>query len=106
MNDYRPEIRSLLKTLKAHRFVPVSINNGEEIIKANSMTSRKFLEEIVAVDDVNLVVQNNKGVKCSLWLVYGNDPGEVVCDYTDHPDLEKACEEHYDRWENKKQPTM
>jgi ribosomal protein S5 len=106
MNDYRPEIRSLLKTLKSNRFVPVSINNGEEIIKADSMTSRKFLEEIVAVDQVTLLVQNNKGVKCKLFLVYGNEPGVVVCDYTDHPDLEKAVDAHYDAWEGKKQPTM
>jgi hypothetical protein len=106
MNDFRPEIRSLLKTLKKHRFTPVALNDGEEVIKAHTMTSRKFLEELVATDEVTLLVQNNKGDKCKLYLVYGNSPGEVVCDYTDHPDLENVVVAHYEAWEGKKQPTM
>jgi hypothetical protein len=102
MNDYRPEIKSLIRTLKKHGFVPHILNDGEELIRGNSINA----EEICAVDEAHLYVQDVNNKKYYIYIVLGNDPGEVAADYSDHPDLEVAIEEHYNRWENKKQPTM
>ena len=102
MNDYRPEIKSLLRTLKKHGFSPYILNNREELIRGNSINA----EEICAVDDAHLYVKDVNNKKFCIFIVLGNEPGLAPCDYSDHDPLEVAIEEHYKRWENKKQPTM
>jgi len=104
MKDYRPEVRSLLRSLKQSGFTPISVNNGEENIRYSDVSKTEFLEEIVATDEVTLRFQHNNK-KVAIFLVLGNDPGEIVCDYTDYEPLESIIDSHYDRWESRKQPT-
>ena len=96
MKDYRPEIRSLLYTLKRHKFVPHLLNNGEELIRGKEINA----EEICAVDESHLYVKDINNKKYFVHVVLGNDPGESVADYSE--ELEEIMEEHYNRW----QPTM
>jgi hypothetical protein len=104
MKDYRPEVRSLLKSLRQAGFTPLSVNNGEENVRYSDVSKTEFLEEIVSVDEATIRLQhNNKRV--SIFLVLGNDPGEIACDYSDYDPLEEVIDSHYDRWENRKQPT-
>jgi len=104
MKDYRPEVRSLLKSLRQAGFTPLSVNNGEENVRYSDVSKTEFLEEIVSVDEATIRLQhNNKRV--GIFLVLGNDPGEIACDYTDYEPLEEVIDSHYDRWENRKQPT-
>jgi hypothetical protein len=103
MNDYRPEIKSLIRTLKKHGFVPHILNDGGELFRGSAIT----VEEIVAVDECHLYVKDINDKKYFIYIVLGNDPGEAPCDYSGNCEqLESAIEEHYERWENKKQPTM
>jgi hypothetical protein len=102
MNDYRPEIKSLLNTLKRHKFSPHILNDGEELIRGNKINA----DEICAVDQSHLYVKDTNNKKFFIYIVLGNDPGEIAADYSDDEKLEAAIEEHYNRWENKKQPTM
>jgi hypothetical protein len=102
MNDYRPEIRSLLNTLKKKGFTPHILNNGGEIIRGSSITA----DEIDSVEESHLYVKDANNKKYFISIVLGNDPGEIAADYSDHDELEVVMEEHYNRWENKKQPTM
>jgi hypothetical protein len=105
MKDYRPEVRSLLKSLRQAGFTPISVNNGEEIVRYSDVSKTEFLEEIVSVDEATLrLLHNNKRV--SIFLVLGNEPGEIACDYTDYDPLEEVIDSHYDRWENRKQPVI
>jgi hypothetical protein len=104
MKDYRPEVRSLLKSLRQAGFTPLSVNNGEENVRYSDVSKTEFLEEIVSVDEATIRLQhNNKRV--GIFLVLGNDPGEIACDYSDYDPLEEVIDSHYDRWENRKQPT-
>jgi hypothetical protein len=104
MKDYRPEVRSLLKSLRQAGFTPLSVNNGEENVRYSDVSKTEFLEEIVSVDEATIRLQhNNKRV--SIFLVLGNDPGEIAADYSDYDPLEEVIDSHYDRWENRKQPT-
>jgi hypothetical protein len=105
MNDYRPEIRSLLTTLKKHGFVPHIVNNGEEIVRRDNVSLSEFVEEIVAVDEAHLYVKNKDNKKFFIYIVLGNEPGEIAADYSAHDPLDNAISEHYNRWESKKQPT-
>jgi hypothetical protein len=104
MKDYKPEVRSLLKSLRQAGFTPIYVDDGEENIFYADVSKTQFLEEIVATDEAKIRLQhNNKRV--SVYLVLGNEPGEIAADYSDYEPLEDVIDEHYDRWENKKQPT-
>jgi hypothetical protein len=104
-NDFRPEVRSLFKTLKAHDFTILAVNNGDEWVKLSDVSITEFLEETVAADEAVLLVRYTDDRKYKLYLVFGNSPGELVCDHTDFDPLSEAVEEHCDKWENRKQPT-
>ena len=103
-NDFRPEVRSLFKTLRWHDFTILAVNNGDEWVKLNDVGVTEFLEETVAADEASLRVAYTDGKKYSLYLVFGNSPGELVCNHTDFDPLSVAVEEHCDKWENRKQP--
>jgi len=102
MKDYRPEIKSLIHTLKKHNFSPYILNDGEELIRGNKITA----DDIDAVEECHLYVKDANNKKYCIYIVLGNDPGEIAADYSDNEKLKAAIEEHYNRWENKKQPTM
>jgi hypothetical protein len=102
MNDYRPEIKSLLNTLKRHKFSPYLLNDGEELIRGSAITA----EEICAVDESHLYVKDSTDKKFFVRIILGNEPGEAVADYSDYDPLDDVIQEHYNRWENKKQPKM
>ena len=105
MKDYRPEVRSLLKSLRLAGFTLLSVNNGEELVRFSDVSKTEFLEETVATDEATIRLQhNNKRV--AIWLVLGNEPGVIAADYTDYEPLESVIDEHYNRWENRKQPMI
>ncbi len=105
MKDYKPEVRSLIKSLRQAGFTPISVNNGEETIRYSDVSKTQFLEETVATDEATIRLQHsNKRV--AIWLVLGNEPGVIAADYTDYDPLESVIDEHYDRWENRKQPMI
>jgi hypothetical protein len=105
MKDYRPEVRSLLNALGRHGFTPIAVNNGEELVRRADVSKTEFLEEIVATDEAKLYLQHNNK-KVAIWLVLGNEPGVIAADYTDYDPLESVIDEHYNRWENRKQPVI
>jgi hypothetical protein len=102
LNDFEPEVRSLLHTLKAHGFTLRKVDNGEAVTLADDP---QFVSEIIACDEAHLYVTAPDGKRATLFLVLGNSPGEVVCDYTATPALDAAVDEHYKRWDGRKQPT-
>ena len=105
MNDYRPEVRSLIKSLRQAGFTPISVNNGEESIRYSGVSKTQFLEEIVATDEATLRLQHNNKL-VGIFLVFGNEPGVIAADYSDYEPLENVIDEHYSRWENRKQPVI
>ena len=104
MNDFSPEVRSLFHTLKKHKFSPYMINNGEELIRRENTSHEEFIGEIIEVDECYLYVKNQENKKFMIFLVLGNEPGEIAADYSDNDSLSAALDEHYNRWENRKQP--
>jgi hypothetical protein len=107
INDWKPEVRSLIKTLRKHGFTIESVNNGVYEKMVDSMAGEaEFLREAVACDEATLVCIAPDGKRVGLYLVFGNDPGELVCDCSSHPDLDKATEEHGELWFGRPQPTI
>lgn len=117
INDWRPETRALLNRLTAAGCVLIGCNNGEDVCYASEEVANPakpkvkrckdeadFVEELTATDEARLTVKTPDGRALQLFLVYGNDPGELVSDYHCHPVLDAVTEAHYDEWSAKPQP--
>lgn len=103
-NDWRPETKSLIHTLRKHGLEIIRGSNGEESFAY--ARGVEFIDNLTACDEACLTVKTPGGRRISLYLVLGNSPGELVCDYTVHPLLDSATKEHYNRWEGRAQPTI
>lgn len=103
INNWKPEVRSLLKSLTDAGIKLEAGHNGAEKFKFDTLSS--FIENLIACDEANLYVQMPDGRKLTLYLVLGNSPGELVSDYTCHLLLDKVTEAHSAKWEGRKQPT-
>jgi hypothetical protein len=109
INNWKPEVLGLIRTLERHGCVIVSGDNGEYRFKREDSTLAKFIEDLIACDEAHLHVTLPNGKRAWLYLVLGNSPGELVCDYScpeGYEVLDKATEEHYTRWEGVKQPKI
>jgi len=125
LNDFRPEVSSLIATLEANGFTIVKAFDGEEYFRRDSFpTLAAFVDQMTGTDDCNLIVRRKAmkdsvktpgtRVYClySLTLIYGNSPGELLADWgvphdaEDSAALDKASKEHGAKWEGKEQPTV
>lgn len=116
LNNWKPEVTSLIATLKRHGFEIMKGDNGEETFLLTSRRGggmKKFIENLIACDEAYLSVKCPKSRMTRwLYLVLGNSPGELVADYSvpsfgvEVDPLDVAIEEHYTRWENRKQPKI
>ena len=95
-HSYLTETRSLVRTLRRHGWEPSGSLRGEELI-----------QELMACDCCwHRFNHAALAAHTSLFLVYGNGPGELVADYTlpnDMPaeaeaDLDSIISEHDERW--------
>ena len=123
LNDFRPETADLLATLRANGFRIFSGSNGEEFFRFDSFPSESaFLAELLAADEATLRVTRTAKIpsvktpgtmvfkQYFLYLVMGNSPGELVCDYgipadsVDAQAMETATNSHSKKWTGRKQP--
>lgn len=106
INNWKPEVQSLLKDLTAAGFSILGGHNGEERFGYSTRAKTEFLANLIACDESHLFVESPDMRKLTLYLVLGNSPGELVSDYTCHDGLDKVTEAHYEKWETRKQPTL
>lgn len=103
LNDWRPETRALLQGLAHAGLKPVKVSNGEE--KYPYESDDQAIAVLTATDESNLYVACPDGKIRSLFLVYGNSPGELVCDHSGgYAPLEAAVTVVADAWEGREQP--
>ena len=105
INDWKPETQGLIQTLFKHNLTIDSVDNGEEETNFNEVSLDTFIEETMACDEAHLYVRTPENKSKVLYLGYGNNPGELVADYSVCPEIDAATDEHYENWEGKKQPT-
>jgi len=110
INNWVPETKDLIKSLEAAGCEIVGGSNGESSFKRSKFQSlTAFLEELLACDEGALYVKTPscKG-DSSRWvyLVLGNDPGELVCDHTVDLVLNRVVAAHYTKWEARSQPML
>lgn len=105
INDWVPETKSLLKALIEAGATLSHGDNGEDQFKFDGDLA-KFIENLTATDESALYIIV-PGREKPLWLslVYGNEPGVLVSDYTCNDLVDRVTDAHYDKWESRKQPT-
>lgn len=96
--DYELETRSLMETLAKHNFTAIWCSNGEGKVRFSDVSYDEFLAELHACDEATLIVKSGDGRYLSIYLVYGNSYGELAADWSQHPALDKALDEHSDKW--------
>jgi hypothetical protein len=95
----KAEVKSLLKSVENAGFTIIGANDGEGEINRADFTKNQFVEEIMATDECTIRLQLQQGGPIqTLYLVYGNEPGELVCDHTDTPELAAITDAHYDKY--------
>ena len=111
--DSRPLVRSLLEHLGAHGFTVTTVYDGE------THTSTEDIEEIIdaatATDEAWLTAAATYSGAIHLFtlnLIYGNEPWELVADYSwtrgDQQllgDLEDALDAYVQQWDGNPYPT-
>lgn len=91
-HSYEIETQTLLADLTANGFTPESCDNGGGVEKPT-------LVNLTACDEVYLFARENKtGKLCTLFLVFGNSPGELVADYSAYSPLEFVVSQSSSRW--------
>lgn len=66
----------------------LSVDDGEDVPIQNSDDPEAVMAELGHCDEEWLLVANADGKQIGvIYLVYGNDPDEVVADCTDKPEI-------------------
>lgn len=104
INNWKPEVRSLIRSLLSAGCKLVQSDNGEDVMAFADGTMAEFVEHLTACDEVRLRVEMPDGERRTLWLIFGNSPGELVSDYGCHPVLDTVTDAHYTKWEGRAQP--
>lgn len=115
INNWVPEVQSLIRELLKAGIVIVGGCNGEESFnwptRGKKLSDyeagvRKFIEELIACDQFSLTVRTPDAPEKLRVIdcVLGNSPGELVSDYTYCEPIEKVARAHYEKWEGRTQP--
>ena len=66
----------------------LTVYDGEELPVMHSDDAEEVMDNLGHCDEEWLHVENDARQKIGvIFLVYGNDPDEVVCDCTDKPEI-------------------
>lgn len=106
INNWKPETASLLRRLIAAGCTLLKCNNGDGPDFPFTGKFVPFVAELIACDEASLWVRTPTRDRAWIYLVLGNEPGELVCDYTVDPTLDKVTEAHYEEWSKRKQPVL
>lgn len=105
VNNWRPEVGSLLKRLVNAGITIIHATNGEDLTYPKGPSLVPLVDTLTATDEGAVRVKLPDGEFRSLFLVLGNSPGELVSDYGVHPLLDTVTEAHFAEWDGKAQPT-
>jgi hypothetical protein len=95
-HPYKREVEDLLLRLECHLFKFVRVFDGDE--KHKIKNREHALECIMAVDQAWLSVKMPDGKVCTLMIIMGNSPGELVSDWHMHDMLDPVLQKFSDEW--------
>ena len=95
-HPYYEEVKSLLERLVAGGATLDYVEDGFGAEPAETIDAA--LDVILSVDESNILLRTPEGEKRCLEIILGNDPGELVSDYTADSFLDRITEEHSEHW--------
>ena len=107
LNNYLPEIHSLLKTLNKHGLHTVRVDNGDGFEWCKNDEEAAGL--IDATDESWVIVEDVNKRRGTLFVVLGNGTGEIVADWSGNDVgiiIDAVVGEHYAAWEGVEQPKI
>jgi hypothetical protein len=113
--DWTKPVASLLHTLQTSGFTIQAVNDGQEICKfdhLNSVKARKeAVDAVTSVDESYVRIHDANQYGATLFIVLGNEPDELVADWSHQPKfeqvrLENAIDAYINRWQGKKCPKV
>lgn len=103
--NWKPVVSSLFHNLKKAGFVPFEVNNGGD--DESTPTWKKALEEATACDAASVYLRHPDSLKLIwLYIVLGNEPEELVADYSVFEPIEAPLAKFCSVWEGKPCPTV
>lgn len=120
--DWTPVVRSLLCWLRRHGIHPIAVDDGAARIRFDEANDERSIDDldgaiadaICAVDQATLFCSALAGcseVRANFWIVLGNEPEEIVADYSHTRDvalleeaIENALEDFDGEWAGKPCP--
>jgi hypothetical protein len=110
--NWAKPVSSLLAKFQRCGYDLFAVNDGGEYIIINKNLSRldkrkEAVETITSVDLSSVYLISPKGRTFELMIVLGNEPSELVADYTYfEEETESIVEEFCQQWEGKKCPIV
>lgn len=110
IRNYKPEIRAVLSALIAEGFSIAYVDDGEDSSVPASLDVAVETVASVDVATAGITHPDAIGKRFTLLFILGNDPGEIVADWSypkDHPisdRLETTLCRVADEWEGRPQP--
>jgi len=92
--NWKPVVGSFLTKLIKAKFVLVAVDDGGSRIPVDKKS--EAVDAVDSVDDSHLYVTDPNGFDRWIYIVLGNDPEELVADY--------SCRREYDDSEDKVDP--
>lgn len=107
-NNWKPVIQSFIFSMIKAGFRPSVTDNGDGDV--STPTIQAMVEEINATDESHAVFTKD-GAKYCAFIVLGNSPHELVCDYTYRESegakqFDSAIIAWSESWEGKDCPTV
>jgi hypothetical protein len=101
-------VNSLLNTLQKDGYTIVAASDGVEwtkFVQTTKLSVRRAATDILTSGDIGYVNVEKDGKNFSMFIVLGNEPEELVADYTSNDELEATLDKYIAMWEGKKCPT-
>ena len=107
--DYTKPVMSLLHKLQQKNVAITHVHDGEQwerIQPGTKLKVRQDAAEIITSVDESYVHIKHNGITGKLFIVLGNEPSEILCDYSYKEDsvlktiLNEVSEEFYIQWES------
>jgi hypothetical protein len=111
--DWTQPVLDLLALLQQQELELLAVNDGEEVLRINKGPAHDqqlaAADAITSVDQAWLSVGTGEAT-AQLFIVLGNEPDEIVCDWGGSkrldPAIELAIDEHRLMWEGKPCPVI
>lgn len=106
--DYTKPVMSLLSKLQKNNVEITHVFDGEEwtkCVEGNNLSRRKEAADAILSVDESLVRVKYQEEVAKLFIVLGNDPSEILCDYSYKEGsilesiLEEVSDQFYEQWE-------